>query len=64
LDQQYFAVKDFQDLLMEVQIYISANFSKLISDMDNVNNKELLKNNIRKYLLDKRFRAVNLTVKL
>jgi pilus assembly protein CpaF len=62
LDQQHLAVKDFQDLFMEVQNYISANFSKLITDMDNVNNKEQLKNNIRKYLLDKRLRASDLTV--
>jgi pilus assembly protein CpaF len=57
LDQNNLQEKDFQDLFREVQLFISANFSKLITDTDSTNNKEQLRNNIRKYLADKKLVA-------
>lgn len=62
MDQESLKQKDFQELFMDVQNYISSNFSKLITDLDNNNSKVLLKNHIRKYLQDKSLRAMEMTV--
>jgi pilus assembly protein CpaF len=62
MDQQSLKQKDFQELFIDVQNYISSNFSKLITELDNNNSKILLKNHIRKYLQDKSLRAVEMSV--
>ena len=62
MDQNNLKQKDFQELFMDVQNYISSNFSKLITELDNNNSKVLLKNHIRKYLQDKSLRAVEMNV--
>lgn len=54
--------KPFFEVLQEVQSYISENFSNLIVEEETDNTREQLKNNIRKYLNDKKLKAEELSV--
>lgn len=62
LREDRFHDKNFLDIFHEVQSYISANFAKLITDTEEENNKEQMKNQIKKYLADHKLKAKGYSV--
>lgn len=47
-------------ILDQVQAHMSANFSRLMQDTDNVDNERLLKRNIEQFILDKKLKCVGI----